>query len=390
MEVPEKVEKVKVHKRTTKATNGDKEFTEANYEYNKEEGKLRILVENNKENGMVKWEKNAQDIYVVTYEYEAEENVTEENEIEESEPEEIGIKGTIEIYETEETGENRKIEEEGTIKVEEEIDGIVTNTEIENEEEIYKGKIYTGEDKEYTTNTIINVDYAELVEELRIKENRGMYIEEIKEEEINGETGEKEEKIIEEEKKANIQYKETKISKEEIEKVLGEEWNITIQDQEGNVIGSATNETETDEEGKIKIEYNEGVTKLIIKTSKPENNGIIRIEETKVIKDAGYEREELDNVTKIKDSNTISYGKEGEESNKETKEEEIKIKETETKAKINVDKGMSLTTAEEKQTLQFRITLEANDESKDLYKNPEIKVKLPKQIKEIKAKCKLL
>ena len=66
--IPEGATKVEVRKRTTKSTNGDQEFTEAN-NVSREGNNVKITVNNNEEDGKISWMKGVKDIYVVTYEY---------------------------------------------------------------------------------------------------------------------------------------------------------------------------------------------------------------------------------------------------------------------------------------------------------------------------------
>ncbi|MEI3391877.1 MAG: hypothetical protein V8R39_02085 [Clostridia bacterium] len=145
LNVPEKVEDVKVTARSTNGTNSKAEFGDSNYEYNKAENKLTINLSNeDKEN--VSWEKEVSDIFVVTYVLNKDENIANE---------EIQIQDKITLY------DNKEITENKNVHIEEEIDGVISSTIESNENEIYKGKIYTGEERVYTETNKINVDYIE-------------------------------------------------------------------------------------------------------------------------------------------------------------------------------------------------------------------------------------
>ena len=71
----EKPEKVKVYANSTSATNGEntgKEFTEANYSYDKENSLLTITMTNvENEAGEVAWNKENSDEYAINYIYSA-------------------------------------------------------------------------------------------------------------------------------------------------------------------------------------------------------------------------------------------------------------------------------------------------------------------------------
>lgn len=336
LDVPEKIEEVKVTSRSTKGTNNKIEFGEKNYEYNKNENKLTIKL-SNEDNENISWEKEAEDIFVVTYILNKDENIANE---------EIKIEDKITLY------DEKEITETKNVHIEEEIDGIISSTIESSENEIYKGKIYTGEERNYIEINKINVDYIESENKIEIEQKAATYLE--------GEN----------EKAANILYKETKISKNEFQKIFGENGYITIKDANEKIIANINKESETNEEGKIVITYPNGEKEVKIETSKPENIGTLNIENTKAIMNAGYEKEEIRNLTGIKEKTTT---------NKKVAEKIINLKETETLGSISLDVP-KISTVADNQTITINATLESNDESKDLYKNPTIKIKLPKEI----------
>lgn len=337
LNVPEKVEAVKVTARNTNGTNSKAEFGDSNYEYNKAENKLTINLSNeDKEN--ISWEKEASDIFVVTYILNKDENIANE---------EIQIQDKITLY------DNKEITENKNVHIEEEIDGVISSTIESSENEIYKGKIYTGEERDYTETNKINVDYIEESEEkIEIEQKEATYLE--------GEN----------EKAANILYKETKISKDEFLKIFGENGYITVKSADGTVIANINKDTEANEEGKIVITYPDGQKEVKLETSKPENIGTLNIENTKAILSAGYGRDEIKGLTGIKEKVTT---------NKKVAEKVIILKETETLGNINLDIS-KISTIADSQTITVNATLESNDESKDLYKNPTVTVKLPKEM----------
>ena len=59
--------------------------------------------------------------------------------------------------------DDREIEENKNVHIEEEIDGVVSSTIESSENEIYKGKIYTGEERDYTETNKINIDYRKIL-----------------------------------------------------------------------------------------------------------------------------------------------------------------------------------------------------------------------------------
>lgn len=346
--VPEGTEEVKVISIGTKATNGKgaEEFTEDNWEYVKEEKIVKVKIENKEEEGKINWNKEAEDVIVVTYILPEKAEVTDK---------EIKIEEGIKLYNK---GETEK-KSEGQVKIEEEKDGTIEVETNNEEKEIYKGKIYSKEEREIKTKEEINVNYPELVEGIEVVEKQATY--------ENGKT----------ELTANIEYKTTKIDKEKMEKVLGQEGIIEIEDQNGRNIAKVTTGTEINAEGKIEIKYESGVKEITIKTSKPENTGIIEIEHTKAIEGEEYTKEEIQGLNKIKEEVVLV-------NNKATYKNEIELKETTTNAKMEVSKK-SITTVTENKGIEIKATLVTNKEKYDLYKNPTIKVELPKEVENVKV-----
>ncbi len=348
MGVPEGTEEVKVITIGTKATNGKgaEEFTEDNWEYVKEEKKVRVKIENKEEEGKISWNKEAEDVIVVTYILPEKAEVTNK---------EIKVEEGIKLYNR---GETEK-KAEGQVKIEEDKDGTIEVETRNEEKKIYKGKIYSKEEREIKTKEEINVNYAELVEGIEVVEKQATY--------ENGKT----------ELTANVEYKTTKIDKEKMEEILGQEGIIEIEDQNGRNIGKITTGTEENAEGKIEIKYETGVKGIKIKTSKPEKTGTIEIEHTKAIKGEEYTKEEIQGLNKIKEEVVLV-------NNKATYKNEIELKETTTKAKMEINKK-SITTVTENKGIEIKATLETNKEKYDLYKNPTIKIELPKEVESVKV-----
>ena len=356
LSVPDGVENVSVNKRTTNATNGNKNFGEENYTYNQDTKTLTINVENNEENGIISWNKNTYDMFVVTYVYPDSTDLTDN---------EISAKCKITTY------DEKEFEAESNTKIEKTLDGIVTSSIIENENRIYKGKIYTGENRNYTTTTQTNIDYIEPLKDIEINENKVVFVS--GDDEIN----------------ANIQYEKTIINKQEFDNLFGENGEITITDQNENVVADITKDSSVDENGNIVISYGSEVTSLAIKTTTPISKGILNIKHEKKILEQGLSRKQIQSLTGIKESISTIYNKDGEQQNTVNNSKVIDLEETSTKAKLEME-TTSLSTTGENQNVNLKITLEANNESKDLYKNPVIKITFPSQITGISAKYAVL
>ncbi len=349
--IPGEPEAVIVHKRTTASTNGDKEFTTSNYTY--ENGKLSIKVQNGQNNKIV-WNKNASDVFVVTVKY------PENAEILNSK---ITTKAVVTVYNDKELTQNSE-----TI-ITENKENLVSITQTEAQTEIAKGKLYAGEKKDYLVKTELNVDYVSLIQKLEIKEQEVKVLKQ------------------QEEKELVVNYKNIKFNKANLESVLGNTWNISIKDQANNT-KTITNEENPDESGNIIVNLEAGARVLNIETSKPVNNGTLKYEVTKTIEKTNYTRAEIKEFNKIKDSNIVTYTKNDNSTNTARANSTITLKETESKANIKVE-PLTLTTSTE-QEMHITAVLETNSEYRDLYKNPVVKIKLPKQINKISAKCSLM
>ena len=350
---PEGATRVEVHKRTTKATNGEQDFVEANNVV-QEGNNVTIKVENNEIDGKVSWQKGAKDVFVVTYEYPSNIELSTQN---------ILINSKITTYSQDKsTGNNIELNgEQVQLQLNGTKDGIVSIIKEEKESQIYKGKIYSGEDREFTSYTLAYVDYVEGVKEIEITEEEAKYAKEVEE---NGEI-----KTVESD--ANVEIKSIKISKQEVERVLGETWSITIGES------TITNETQVD--ANIEVSLPNGTKSTTIKTSKPVNNGFFAIETKKTIKNTTHTRAEKKEFTMLEDICSVKYIKndDGQFTHKYTYK--IGLKDTESKASIQSEQ-QALVASENMQPLNLTVVLEAKGEKQDLYKNPMIKIKLPSQI----------
>lgn len=352
---PEGATRVEVHKRTTKSTNGEEEFVEAD-NVRQEGNNVIIKVENNEKEGKVSWLKGVNDIFVVTYEYPENIDISTQR---------IQINSKITTYSQDKTtGNNIELNgEQVELELNKAKDGIASVIKQEKESQIYKGKIYSGEDREYTSYTLVYVDYVEGIKEIKIGEEEGKYTKEVEE---NGETNQVD-------VDANVEIKTIKINKQEVEKVLGETWSLTIGDR---VI---TNATEVDENGNIEVELQNGTNTAAIKASRPVNNGMFTIETKKVIKNTTNTREEKKELKILKDNYSVKYTKNNDEEITFPYTYKIGLKDTESKASIQSEQ-QALIASDEAQQLNLTAVLESSGEHQDLYKNPTIKIKLPSKI----------
>ncbi len=349
--VPENVKDVSVHSRTNSATNSGVQFSNKNYNYNKAKNTLTINVENVDKNN-ISWNKNTQDTFVVTYTFDKDTNIQNSD---------VTINSTISTY------DNKELKATNNVHIKENIDGIVSYNVSSEEQAIYKGKLYTGEERNYNTTTEINVDYLDVAENISVKENASSYMAQDKS------------------AKANIIYKESRINKNEFLKVFGEDGSIAVKDEKGTIVANINKDSGTDENGDVVISYYSDTYGAIFEATKPVALGTVRIRNIKTISNNNYSREIINMFTGIKENIAGNYNKKEDI----TSESQIELKNITSNAKLNVG-TTTLSALETNKKVKITTVLENNDESKDLFKNPVLKITLPKQVTNVQAKCKLL
>ena len=337
--VPNGVERVNVISRGKMATNGknETEFNTNNWEYLKDEQKIKILIKNEDENA--KWLKDGKDDIIVTYIMDEKAEVQNE---------ELTAKSTITMYDINKTFK----EATSTVIITEEKDGVITSGVEVEEKSIYKGKIYSGEDRNYKVKTYIYVNNAETEKNAVIDLLPTTF------ETTTGETP------------ANVKLANTKINKEEVLRILGENGNLRILTLDGNLISEVNNNTETDDNGNIIVSYPEEISAIKIETSDALSDGTIVLEHTKTIKQDGNTRNTKATYIGLKERVAG------------IEEAKIELKETITLAELKINKS-SLSTMVENTGVEITAILKNNSEENDLFKNPSLKIVLPSQVENV-------
>ncbi len=233
----------------------------------------------------------------------------------------------------------------------EEKDNIVTITSSPEEESIYKGKLYAGLEKEYVTNTNVDINFAKAVTKgITIQENTNQNI--IKD-----------------------VYTKTVISKEQFDELFGQTGEITIYNENDQVIGRITNSSQIDGDRNIVITYDNEPTAIRLETSKPISEGTLEIKNyKKLIPDSSIN---IAQIQQVGYTSVISY--DGQE--KEQVENNITLKETTTESKFEIDKNTLSTVVDN--SVEIRATLLTNNEQYDLYQNPVFRFELPEQVQNV-------
>ncbi len=327
----------------TLATNG-KSISDEDYKYDSETGKTIITIKNEEKDGKVVWNKAGTDKYIVTYLFDSTELPVEEN---------IKANSKISLYDEENT--IISMEKEITMPSQE-LDAII-ETNVENSEnEIYKGKIYEGIDREFTQKITLQVNLNNIAEQIILREDfsrLGL---------------------------SNVYTKNIVINRDNMLSVLGEEGTITILNKSNNQELTKINKDTEQSDGNIIFNIPDGIAEIVILTSKPEKTGTIEMTTTKVIK-----ANDRDTVRAIQE---MQYGLEttykiGEtETSKQGITRSIKLLETQTTATLQVNKDEYSTMATN-ENVEFRVVLNSNNEKYELYKNPHIQITIPKEFEKV-------
>jgi len=254
----------------------------------------------------------------------------------------------------------------------EEKDNIVQISAKSIENSIYKGKLYSGIDKQITSITNLSVNLAKVSEYIDIKEESNNY--------INQET----------KSEANVYYNKTMLNKEKFDSIFGEAGMITIYNEKGELLSTISNATKADENGNIVIDYIGKEPKAIeIKTTTPISEGNISFEHTKTI--GKTDRNVILNATELEANiiakyndyaesevgKLVTYSK-GADFETSTK---IELKESKTEATIELNKDTLSTIVDNE--IEIKATLVTNKEENNLYKDPTLRIELPEGIEKL-------
>lgn len=191
-------------------------------------------------------------------------------------------------------------------------------------------------------------------------------------------------------------YKNTRIYKDNLIKVLGENGKLEILDSDQNIISTIDENIKWEEDGTFTINYEKDLTSLLIKTSEIKDVGILKIENTKVIKNSMKRAQN----SKIKTTcNLFGINEEitneennienGEEANnvarkvtyKNKKESIIEIKDSTTNIEVNLNK--TNWTNKEQNEVVFDLKLNSISTADNMFKNPKVKIVLPNEVEKV-------
>jgi len=225
--------------------------------------------------------------------------------------------------------------------------------------EIAKGYMLEekGKNTEFSNTLSLNIGYAELMDKIMFKDT-AIYTD-----------------YYGNKYPASPIYTYTKVDKDNLVEILGEDGYINVLKENGEKVSTLNKEN-------LSVRFENAETKLLFETSKPLNEGILKIENGRAIKPLEYTKVQAEmfdsmkitlNASLVKDEKVLISG------NKETSVEMINPT-TDASLSINTDK---LSTVVKNENVELRVTLNTTLSSSALYKNPEVSIILPNYITDI-------
>lgn len=369
-----KPETINVVANTTKATNGDEQglnFTNENYTYNKEEGKLTIVAQNKQnEQGQISWKKQAKDEFIITYIYGENIEVPEKGtQIE------YKVNSELTVLEASETHARKTITRQETLK--NQIGAIVDFETKTNVETISKGQIYANYDanKKYETTyeekITANISMADLIDTVIINANEDNIIKQ---------------NDAKQSAQSNTYYKQIVVEKTNLNKILSEEGFIKIYNGE-TLITTINKETEANEEGKIIVDLAQAnLSQIKIETSDVKTEGKLELTLTKAIKqELSYTAGQMQEIKALELNTKLTANSSNATIVENTKQNQITFTEPTSKAEITVEPS-NLSTVIINNDVKIKVALKTDALDCKLYKNPTLNIILPKYIESINIK----
>ena len=332
----------------TLATNGQADgvnFTEDNYSYNSETGRLTIDVTNTaNDEGKVAWSKGTQDKFVITYIYETNTNEKPIDVHTETATDTTLLNGRV-------VTTNMEVQD---YSLDAKIGDIATVEVVPQTTSLNKGYMYSNKDKqeeqietEFSEKYRLNVGLAEALDNITIKEN-GDFLNDVN--------------------ASNFIYdKKVSISVDELVKVLGEEGKIDVIKTDGTVVGTLNKDT-------TEIEINDSNISFV--TSKPQTEGEINLSVTKAIKtNLDYSKEQIASFRILSTRVQINAESVG----------EITLEEPTSKVNVQLS-NTNLSTVVKNENVVMNIELERDDVTDNLFANPELNITFPEEVTNVEVK----
>lgn len=320
--------------------------TMTHYDYNYENAKINIKFTNEaNESNNILWRKQGNENVILTFIYDKNAKIEDAKYVDSINDKAIGQPTTkVTLYDGKELNSISNLSINDLMQEKEEL--IRVNT-INLENEIYKGKLNAGIDRQYVSKTNISVNLANAEQYIIIKEDSD-----------------------------NTIINKTVINKEEFNKVLGEDGQIKFLNEDSNILATVDNKTEVDEDGNFIIDYTGKEPKLLeVKMTTPIKEGNIELINTKTIK--AMNDKTFKDISELVTNTTFEYNK---NDLKETKSS-VKLIDTKAEATLLINKDTLSTVVEN--NIEMKVTLKGNNEKYSLYNNPSFAFELPADVENI-------
>ena len=273
----------------------------------------------------------------------------------------ITLKANVGIKtETDTISKEESLDKEVILQIGSQIDTEYTS----NITKISKGELYAKKEISYETTNRLNIIKSDILKQLTIEDVGTKFISE------DGTL-----------KPVNEKYNSFTINKDNLIKILGEEGYIRLLDQNSQEITRIDFNCEADETGNIAFAFPEEIQRVNIELNGITNNGFLEIKQNRtILGNQDNTKEEVMNFKQIKQ--TIKLDKIESYTQEIEKNVEISLKESYTKASLSIN-NTNLSTMNENQGIEFKIELMNNNRDTDLWENPILFIKLPKEIEEI-------
>lgn len=359
---------------------GEVEFGSENCTYNEAEGKINIKLENKKqlvdvneseEYLKVEGEENKQeeryysqagmDEYVVTYTFQ---NVSLSDEIQTS----SNLEAKVVTFSGVEANnmENLATAEKMDNLILTGQTGDIISYNVENDTpEVSKVYSYLNKEMEYNSKTTINVSYTDIVQEMMIEDVENYYM---------SKSGNK---VPTE----DIYYKQISVSQENFNNILGEAGNIQILDVSGNVLTTINKDSLVDESGNYNINFQDKISKVMIKTSAPINTGNLIISNKKATSSRSISKEAYADMDSIATTTLqkVKYSYVSDIVELGSRETATKLKDTVTDINFILDRD-NLSTVTTNTNVEMRLELNNDKATSDIFGNSVFEIEMPEYI----------
>ena len=243
---------------------------------------------------------------------------------------------------------------------------------------IYNNKNAADENKketEYDVEYTAHVSYADMIDEIVLKQNVDQFVTESGNEQSTKVGG------------TNYAYnKALTISKQEFDKIFGENGEITILNEAGTSLATINKDTEV-KDNKIVVNlvpFN--TNNITIKTSKPQAEGNVIFEITKALaKNIEYSTSQLKSFTQIKTQVTGTAKNSDIDIVSSESTKNVDLTEPTQKASITTSNNR-LSTIVKNENVEIKVTLENDSADDTMYTTPTIKIKFPANIETLAVK----